>query len=208
MQRDDFYNVLGVERYATASEIRQAYRKLAIKYHPDKHANASEQHRTAMADAFREVQRAYEILSDEDKRRQYDLGQPIADGGFAYDDIEEAFLDIVRKTGQAMMRVPSQEVAVGSAVSAAIGALGGYVIGTITAWTSNRPGRQSYPALYSAMGLVLGASAPIIYSSVQQSLAEIEPSRRDLLVDLIHQILLGYAESRTGDPQDDTDDWR
>jgi len=70
----DLYEVLGVERDATADEIKKAYRKLAHKYHPDKSREPDAEKR------FRELAGAYEILSDEKKRRHYDregLNNPV-----------------------------------------------------------------------------------------------------------------------------------
>lgn len=63
----DFYNILGVEKTATQDEIKKAYRKLAIKHHPDKGGDA---------DTFKKISEAYETLSDPEKRQQYDNPQP------------------------------------------------------------------------------------------------------------------------------------
>ncbi len=62
----DYYAILGVQRTASADEIRKAYRSLARKYHPDVSTEADAE------DRFNEAQQAYEVLSDEEKRRAYD----------------------------------------------------------------------------------------------------------------------------------------
>lgn len=66
MQFKDYYQVMGIDRNATPDEIKRAYRKLARKYHPDvsKEANAE--------DKFKELQEAYEVLKDPEKRKKYD----------------------------------------------------------------------------------------------------------------------------------------
>ncbi len=63
----DYYDVLGVPRSASADEVKKAYRRLAMQYHPDR--NQGDKGAEAM---FKEVSEAYEVLSDADKRRQYD----------------------------------------------------------------------------------------------------------------------------------------
>jgi len=67
MEYKDYYKVLGVERDAAAKDIKRAYRKLAVKYHPDK--NPGDQ---KAEDQFKEINEAYEVLGDPTKRARYD----------------------------------------------------------------------------------------------------------------------------------------
>ena len=63
----DYYQTLGVKRDASADEIRKAYRRLARKHHPDVNPNDK-----ASEDKFKEVQEAYDVLSDDKKRKVFD----------------------------------------------------------------------------------------------------------------------------------------
>ena len=63
----DYYDVLGVSKTATPTEIKKAYRKLAMKYHPDKNPGNKESE-----EKFKQIAQAYEVLSDEEKRKKYD----------------------------------------------------------------------------------------------------------------------------------------
>lgn len=67
MEYKDYYKVLGVEKKATQDEIKKAFRKLAIKYHPDKTKGDK-----AAEEKFKEVNEAYEVLGDKNKRQKYD----------------------------------------------------------------------------------------------------------------------------------------
>lgn len=78
MSKRDYYEVLGVDKSANETEIKKAYRKLSMKYHPDKNKAAD------ATEKFKEVQEAYDVLSDAGKRSQYDQygHQDFNAGGF------------------------------------------------------------------------------------------------------------------------------
>lgn len=94
--KEDFYEILGVSRTASADEIKKAYRRKAIQYHPDKNPGDEE------AEAnFKKAAEAYEVLSDPDKRARYDQfghqafeGGGFGGGGMNMDDIFSQFGDI------------------------------------------------------------------------------------------------------------------
>ena len=67
MATKDYYHVLGVSKNASEEELKRAYRKLAMKYHPDKNPNKKE-----AEERFKEINEAYAVLSDKEKRKQYD----------------------------------------------------------------------------------------------------------------------------------------
>ena len=67
MAAKDYYNTLGVAKNASDEEIKRAYRKLAMKYHPDRNPNKKE-----AEERFKEINEAYAVLSDKEKRKQYD----------------------------------------------------------------------------------------------------------------------------------------
>ena len=103
MEKRDYYEVLGVSKSADATEIKKAYRKLALKYHPDKNPGDKE-----AEEKFKEAAEAYDVLSNEEKRRRYDqfghagvggAGQGGFGGGMSMDDIFSQFGDIFGSFG-------------------------------------------------------------------------------------------------------------
>ena len=103
MEKRDYYEVLGVSKSADATEIKKAYRKLALKYHPDKNPGDNE-----AEEKFKEAAEAYDVLSNEEKRRRYDqfghagvggAGQGGFGGGMSMDDIFSQFGDIFGSFG-------------------------------------------------------------------------------------------------------------
>ena len=103
-EKRDYYEVLGVGKNANADEIKKAYRKAAIKYHPDKNPGDKE-----AEEKFKEAAEAYDVLSNPDKRARYDqFGHAgmsgaagagggfggFSGGGFSMEDIFSQFGDI------------------------------------------------------------------------------------------------------------------
>ena len=64
MAKRDYYEVLGISKNASEDEVKKAFRKLAVKYHPDKEGGSEEK--------FKEINEAYEVLKDKQKRQRYD----------------------------------------------------------------------------------------------------------------------------------------
>lgn len=100
MAKRDYYEVLGIDKNASEDEIKKAYRKLAIKYHPDRNPDSKE-----AEEKFKEAAEAYDVLHDPQKRQQYDqfgFNAPGAggfggfgeSGGFSMDDIFSMFGDV------------------------------------------------------------------------------------------------------------------
>ena len=97
MAKRDYYDVLGISKSASKDEIKKAYRKLAIKYHPDKNPDDKE-----AEDKFKEAAEAYEVLSNDQKRQRYDqFGHKgvggaggYSGGGMNMEDIFSQFGDI------------------------------------------------------------------------------------------------------------------
>ena len=102
MAKRDYYEVLGVSKSADAAELKKAYRKLAVQFHPDRNPDDK-----AAEDKFKEAAEAYEVLSDPDKKAKYDrYGHAAMDGqggfsggGMTMDDIFSQFGDVFGDSG-------------------------------------------------------------------------------------------------------------
>lgn len=100
----DYYEILGVAKNASAEEVKKAYRKVAMQFHPDRNPGNKE-----AEDKFKEAAEAYEVLNDADKRSQYDRfghnafgngrGNGYGSGGMNMDDIFSQFGDIFGDSG-------------------------------------------------------------------------------------------------------------
>ena len=100
-EKRDYYEVLGVDKTASAEDIKKAYRKKAIQYHPDKNPGDKE-----AEEKFKEAAEAYEVLSDPQKRQRYDQfgmagmqGGGFSSGGMSMEDIFQHFGDIFQGAG-------------------------------------------------------------------------------------------------------------
>lgn len=87
----NYYDILGVSKDATQEEIKKAFKKLSIKWHPDKHINDSEEDQKKAEDKFKEINEAYETLGDEQKRREYDNPNPFGDLGSMFSGFGDFF---------------------------------------------------------------------------------------------------------------------
>ena len=102
MEKRDYYEVLGVDKSASAEDIKKAYRKCAIKYHPDKNPGDKE-----AEEKFKEAAEAYEVLSDPQKRQRYDQfgfagmggASGFSGGGMSMEDIFSRFGDLFEGAG-------------------------------------------------------------------------------------------------------------
>ncbi len=95
MSKRDYYDILGVPRSASKDQIKTEYRKLALKYHPDRNKSPDAEEK------FKEISEAYAILADEEKRTQYDqFGHAGIDSRYSTEDIfrgvnfDEIFRDL------------------------------------------------------------------------------------------------------------------
>ena len=101
-EKRDYYEVLGVGKTATADEIKKAYRKKAVQYHPDKNPGDK-----AAEEKFKEAAEAYEVLSDPQKRQRYDQfghagmggASGLGGGGMNMEDIFSQFGDLFSEWG-------------------------------------------------------------------------------------------------------------
>lgn len=93
-QKKDYYEILGVSKDASEDQIKKAYRRLALKYHPDK---APEDKKKEYEQKFKDISEAYKILSNKDKRAQYDQygqtfeGSSFGGGGFSQEDFSHFY---------------------------------------------------------------------------------------------------------------------
>ena len=98
MAKEDFYNLLGVDKNASDAEIKKSYRRMAMKFHPDRNKDKPEQ----AEEKFKQIKQAYEILSDPKKRAAYDQfghagveqGMGGGPGGFGGENFSDIFGDV------------------------------------------------------------------------------------------------------------------
>lgn len=84
----NYYEILGISKNASEDDIKKAYRKLSIKWHPDKWADKSEKEQKEAEEKFKEISEAYNVLSDKDKRAKYDNPAPSMDDWVGMDPFE------------------------------------------------------------------------------------------------------------------------
>lgn len=84
-KKKDYYAILGVAKDASEDDIKKAYKKLALKYHPDRNNDKCEAEKAEATKKFKDVAEAYACLSDKDKRKKYDIGGVDVDGEGGFD---------------------------------------------------------------------------------------------------------------------------
>lgn len=176
MAKKDYYEVLGVSKGASADEIKRAHRKLARQYHPDMNKS-----NPSATEKFKEVQEAYDVLSDADKRRTYDQfghaglegGAPGAGGGGAGHDPFEAFRRGARR-GNGRRQWPQGNVKVEGFDPNDFGGAGNF--------------GDMFEQLFGARGAGMGAPGP--------RGARAEPARRG--ADIEHSVDLTFEQAVRG----------
>jgi molecular chaperone DnaJ len=146
MEKRDYYEILGLERSASEDEIKKAYRKLAVKYHPDKNPGDK-----SAEEAFKEATEAYEILKDPEKRQVFDhYGHEGLRGGGGFNDF--AGFDI------------------GDALRAFMRDFGGFGIDDLFGMGGNRGGRHRGPERGRDLQVTLDLTLEEIARGVEKTL--------------------------------------
>ena len=93
----DYYSILGLRLDSSAEEIKKVYRKLAMQYHPDRNGGNPESE-----ERLKEINEAYQILGNEEKRRRYDLQyrEPFENYMFYEEGVDDDFVSVLRKFSQ------------------------------------------------------------------------------------------------------------
>ena len=101
MAKRDYYDVLGVNKSASPEELKSAYRKLAVKYHPDKNPGDKN-----AEDKFKEASEAYGVLSDKSKKENYDnFGHAAFENGGGGKEVLVVLVDLVEQISQIFLKI-------------------------------------------------------------------------------------------------------
>ena len=93
-EKRDYYEVLGLQKGASADEIKSAYKKCCMKWHPDRWVNGTDAEKKTAEDNFKEAAEAYDVLSDPNKKARYDQYGHAGMGGYSGPDFSQGFGDI------------------------------------------------------------------------------------------------------------------
>ena len=170
MAKADYYELLGVKKGASADEIKKAYRKLAIKYHPDKNPDDK-----AAEEKFKEISEAYEVLSDTEKRSTYDQFGHAAFGP-AREPVVEAADSTIRLIFSRKSSVPAAakvgvEVFLKTCLAEAVDVPAGHHAALIFVTTWNSPLRKPCTAVRRSSASTNSTPAPPATAAARQMAA-------------------------------------
>ena len=104
-EKRDYYEVLGIQKGASEDDIKQAYRKAALKWHPDRWVSGTDAEKKTAEEKFKEASEAYSVLSDPQKRAKYDqFGFAGVDGAAGPDFSQAGFRQSQRHSGESLRR--------------------------------------------------------------------------------------------------------
>jgi len=163
----DYYATLNIAPTASSTQIREAYKRAALKHHPDR-VSTTDPSRASRTKKFQEINDAYYVLSDPTRRRDYDATRSAnthhSDSRWQDDQFADIFEDMMREAGMNEDGTPRQQDGKGS-VWSMVGGLGGAAIGFIV---GNFPGMLAGAVAGNRLGAVRDRKGKSVYEAFQE----------------------------------------